>query len=134
MRASHGGQQYSLWALSGQPNVALLPGELASQLGLSGRTLRALQVRSSGAQQAVQQEVEKLQMQSGAAAGLAPPRAEPGNAGTHLGRGTFHLPRCHTYPPEAPNPPETTSKPLSNPTFLGWWNTCDAWVRCMRYK
>ena len=48
--------------------------------------LRALQVRSSGAQQAVQQEVEKLQTQSGAAMGLAPPRAEAGSAGAHVGR------------------------------------------------
>ena len=63
-----------------------LMAEQADLLWVSGCTLRALQVRSSGAQQAVQQEVEKLQMQSGAAAGLAPPRAEAGNAGTHLGR------------------------------------------------
>ena len=43
-------------------------------------------MRSAGAQQAVQQEVEKLQVQNGAAAGLAPPKTEPGDAGARLGR------------------------------------------------
>ncbi len=39
-----------------------------------------------GAQQAVQQEVEKLQVQNGAAAGLAPPKTEPGDVDARLGR------------------------------------------------
>ena len=43
-------------------------------------------MRSAGAQQAVQQEVEKLQVQNGAAAGLAPPKTEPGDVGARLGR------------------------------------------------
>ena len=46
----------------------------------------AAQVRSAGAQQAVQQEVEKLQVQNGAAAGLAPPKTEPGDVDARLGR------------------------------------------------
>ncbi len=46
----------------------------------------AIQVRSAGAQQAVQQEVEKLQVQNGAAAGLAPPKTEPGAVDARLDR------------------------------------------------
>ena len=49
-------------------------------------TSRVAQVRSAGAQQAVQQEVEKLQVQNGAAAGLAPPKVEPGEVDARIGR------------------------------------------------
>ena len=43
-----------------------------------------LQVR--GGQKAVQQEVEKLQLQSGAAAGVALPVTEQGRENAHIGR------------------------------------------------
>ncbi|CAL5224336.1 g7008 [Coccomyxa viridis] len=46
----------------------------------------SIKVRSAGAQQAVQQEVENLQVQNGAAAGLAPPKTEPGDVDARLGR------------------------------------------------
>ncbi len=44
------------------------------------------QVRSGGEQKAVQQEVEKLQMQSGAAQGFAPPKTDSGDVDTKIGK------------------------------------------------
>ena len=46
-----------------------------------------LQVRSAGGQKAVQQEVEMLQTQNGAAAGHAAPKTEQGQLHANIGRG-----------------------------------------------
>lgn len=75
-------------------------------------------MRSAGAQQAVQQEVEKLQVQNSAAAGLAPPKTEQGDVDARLGRdlpptkvSQIPHPRV-SLPPELPSWSTASGSPL----------------------
>jgi hypothetical protein len=61
-----------------QPYIVVEPGVKSKSF--------LLQVHSAGGQKAVQQEVEMLQTQNGAAAGHAAPKTEQAQLHTHIGR------------------------------------------------
>ena len=83
-----------------------------------GARLPPLQVR--GGQKAVQQEVEKLQLQNGAAAAVALPVMEQGRGESHIGRNLPPTKVCYTLARQLIQKKEQGMAPLLQPAGSVW--------------